>query len=92
MNLEEGGTRHYSGGKTLHLDHRSEGNHLLLLTVKQPNLPRVPGAYLRPVLDLVDGELHRNVEAVQDVAPEHQSVLRRVDGVDPAWRAEIKEL
>lgn len=42
-------------------------------------------SYLGPVLDLVDGELHRNVETVQDVAPKHQRVLRSVDGVDPAW-------
>lgn len=42
-------------------------------------------SYLGPILDLVDGELHRNVETVQDVASKHQRVLRSVDGVDPAW-------
>lgn len=42
-------------------------------------------SYLGPILDLMDGELHRNVETVQDVAPKHQRVLRSVDGVDPAW-------
>lgn len=31
----------------------------------------------------MDGKLHRNVEAVQNVASEHQRVLRRIDGVDP---------
>lgn len=41
-------------------------------------------SYLGPILYLMDGKLHRNVEAVQDVSPKHQSVLRSVDSVDPA--------
>lgn len=39
----------------------------------------------RPVLDLVDVQLHGDVEAVQNVAPEDQGVGLGVDGVDPAW-------
>lgn len=31
----------------------------------------------------MDGELHRNVEAVQNVASKHQCVLRSVDSMDP---------
>lgn len=44
-------------------------------------------SYLCPVLYLVDGELHRNVEAVQNIASKHQSVLGRINSMDPAWSA-----
>lgn len=39
----------------------------------------------------MDGKLHRNVEAVQDVSPKHQSVLRSVDSVDPALIVNVNE-
>lgn len=35
----------------------------------------------------MDGQLHRNVEAVQNVASKHQRVLGRINGVDPALGA-----
>lgn len=41
-------------------------------------------SYFSAVLDLVDGELHLDVETVQDVAPKHECVLRSVDSMDPA--------
>lgn len=40
-------------------------------------------SYLGPVFYLMDGKLHRNVEAVQDVASKHQCVLRSVDSMNP---------
>lgn len=40
-------------------------------------------SYLRPILELMDGKLHRNVEAVQDVASKHQRVLRSINSMDP---------
>lgn len=52
----------------------------------------VPDSYLGPVLYLVDGQLHRDVEAVQNVASKHQRVLGRINGVDPALGAEYVEM
>lgn len=40
-------------------------------------------SYFSPVLYLMDGKLHRNVEAVQNVASKHQCVLRGVDSMNP---------
>lgn len=40
-------------------------------------------SYLCPVLYLIDGKLHRNVKAVQNVASKHQCVHGSVDSVDP---------
>lgn len=42
-------------------------------------------SYLGPILYLVDGKLHRNVEAVQNVASKHQRVLGSVDSMNPPW-------
>lgn len=52
----------------------------------QPHNERVPqGAYLGPILYLMDGKLHRNVEAVQNIASKYQSVHWSVDGMNPAF-------
>lgn len=40
-------------------------------------------SYLSPILYLVDGKLHRNVEAVQNIASEHQRVLWSINSMDP---------
>lgn len=39
--------------------------------------------YFSPVLYLMDGKLHGNVEAVQNVASKNQCVLRSVDSMNP---------
>lgn len=44
---------------------------------------QISATYLSPVLYLMDGELHRNVKAVQNVASKHQRVLRSVDSMNP---------
>lgn len=51
--------------------------------------PHIADSYLSPILYLMDGKLHRNVEAVQNVAPKHQSVLWSVDSMDPALIANM---
>ena len=48
------------------------------------NKSLLSNSYLRPVLYLIDAELHRDVEAVQDVASKHQGILRGVDSMDPS--------
>lgn len=40
-------------------------------------------SYLSPVLYLIDGKLHRNVETVQNVASKHQCVFGSVDSMNP---------
>lgn len=47
-------------------------------------------SYFSPVLYLMDGELHWNVEAVQNVASKHQCVLRGVDGMNPPLKTKSK--
>lgn len=48
-----------------------------------------PDSYLSPILYLMDGKLHRNVEAVQNIASKHQWVLWSVDSMDPPLLTEI---
>lgn len=51
--------------------------------------PHIADPYLSPILYLMDGKLHRNVEAVQNIASKHQCVLGSVDSMDPALIANI---
>lgn len=45
-------------------------------------------SYLSPILNLMDAELHRDVEAVENVPAKHQRVLRGVHSMDPPWKTD----
>ena len=44
------------------------------------------------VLNVVDVELHGDVEAVEEVSPKHQRVLRGVHSMDPTLTSTVEEV